>query len=299
MHMERMGKSSTHVATVTSPVVRRRELAALLRDLRLASGKTVEEVAGALLCSPSKVSRMETGQRAVSLRDIRDLCAFYGVTDPGQRDYLTDLAKGAKEHGWWQPYEIPASLATYVGLEADAVRISNYEPGVIPGLLQVPEYARAVHDRTLERPSDEAIDQMIEVRRGRQAILTRGDPPPPQFRAVVDEAALHRVVGSPAIMSAALEHVRDACDLPNVEIQILSYGAGAHPALDSTFVFLEFREPLTPVVYVEGLVGRVWLERPSEAERYERVFEYLQRLSLSGRESIDLIAKLAAEYNRQ
>ncbi|HEY3953004.1 MAG TPA: helix-turn-helix transcriptional regulator [Streptosporangiaceae bacterium] len=296
--MERMGKSSTQVATAPSPVVRRRELAALLRELRTEAGLTVEEVAGELLCSPSKVSRMETGQRTVSLRDIRDLCALYRVSDPALREHLTALAKSAKEHGWWQPYEIPSSLATYVGFEADAIRISNYEPGVIPGLLQTPEYARAVHDRTLDRPSDETIDQMIEVRSGRQAILTREDPPPPEFRAIVDEGVLHRVVGSPAIMGAALQYVLQACDLPNVGLRVLSYEVGAHPALDSTFVLLEFRDPLTPVVYVEGLVGRVWLERPQEAERYERVFESLRMMSLSDRDSVDLIAKFASEYKR-
>lgn len=281
-----------------SPVVRRRELGALLRDLRTSAGLTAEEVAERLLCSVSKVSRMETGHRAVSPRDIRDLCALYGITDPAQREHLAALAKGGKEQGWWRPYDLPDRFATYVGLEADALRISNYDPGVLPGLLQTPEYARAIHERTIERPDNAAIDELIEVRRGRQAILTRDEPPPPEFRGIVDEAALHRIVGSPAVMSAALEHVVHACDVPNVGIQVLSYEAGAHPALDSTFVLLEFRAPLPPVVYVEGLVGQVWLERPQDADKYKQVFERLQEMSLSVRDSVGRIAKLAAEYKR-
>jgi transcriptional regulator with XRE-family HTH domain len=295
--MERMGKSSTPVTTAPSPVVRRRELAALLRELRTDAGLTVEEVAEALLCSPSKVSRMETGQRTVSLRDIRDLVGLYKVS-AGLREHLTTLAKGSKEQGWWQPYDLPSSYATYVGLEADALRISNYDPGVVPGLLQTPEYARAVDEGTLEPLSDEGIDKRIEVLQGRQEILTRDEPPPPEFCGIVDEAALHRIVGSSTIMNAALERVIEVSELRDVGIQVLPYTAGAHPALDSTFVLLEFRDPLGPMVYVEGLVGRMWLESSEDVKRYKQVFESLQRRSLSERDSIRLMKKLAVEYKQ-
>lgn len=299
MRMERMGKTAPQVATAPSPVVRRLELGTLLRELRTEAGMTVEEVAGELLCSASKVSRMETGHRAVSPRDIRDLCALYRVSDPALREHLAALARGSKEQGWWQPYDLPSSLATYVGLEGDAIRISNYEPGVIPGLLETPEYVRAVADRTIPRLTDEEINKRVELRQGRQSILTREDPPPPEFRAVMDEAALRRVVGNPAVMAAALERVIDDCKLPNVGIQVLPYAAGAHPALDSTFVLLEFRLPVTHKVYVEGLVGQMWLERPEETKRYKQVFERLQKMSLSEHDSIDLIGKLVKEYKRQ
>ena len=299
MHMERMGKSSTQVATAQSPVVRRRELAALLRELRTEAGLTEEEVATELLCSPSKVSRMETGQRTVSLRDVRDLCDLYRVSDSTLREHLATLARRSKEQGWWQPFDLPSSLATYVGLESDAKRISNYEPGVIPGLLQTPEYIRAVHDRTIPRLSDEEIEKRVELRRVRQDILTREDStPPPEFRAIVAEGALHRVVGGPVLMAAALESVVRACESPNVRLQVLPYEAGAHPALDSTFVLLEFRDPLGPMVYVEGLVGQVWLESPQDGQRYKQVFDRLQDMSLTEQNSAALIAKLGKEYKK-
>jgi transcriptional regulator with XRE-family HTH domain len=286
------------VAGSGSPTVRRRELGALLRALRLEADLTIEQAAEQLLCSPSKVSRMETGHRSVSLRDIRDLCALYDVTEPAQRERLTALAEEGKVPGWWRPYDLDPGFATYVGLEAEAIRINNFEPGVVPGLLQRPDYARAIHDRTIPRPNDAEIDQLIEVRQERQTILTRKEPPPPEFWAVVDEAVLHRVVGSRAIMRAALQHVMDSCDLPNVGLQVLSYEAGAHPALDSTFVLLGLRDPLSPVVYVEGLAGQMWLEQPHDAERYGRVFEQLRMMSLSVSKSIDLIGKLIKEYGR-
>jgi transcriptional regulator with XRE-family HTH domain len=274
-----------------SPTVRRRELGALLRAMRGEAGMTVEQVADALLVSPSKVSRLETGHRGASPRDIRDLCNLYGVTDPAQRDHMAVLAREGKEQAWWQPYDLP--YATYVGLEAEATSISEFG-WVIPGLLQIPEYARAMHEGAMPRLSTAVIDQRIEVRETRHAILTRDDPP--QFSAVVDEATLHRVLGGPAVMAAQLDHVVEACAQPNVSVQVVPFSAGAHPALDSTFTLLEFALPVPGVVYVEGLVGQMYLERPQDVARYTQIFERLRTLALSQQQSLDLLAKQSKSF---
>jgi len=278
-----------------SPTVRRRELGALLRAMRTEAGMTVEQVAEALLVSPSKVSRLETGQRGASPRDIRDLSALYGVTDAALRDHLDALAKEGKEQAWWQPYDLP--YATYVGLEAEATTISDFESGVIPGLLQTPDYARAVHEANMPRLSPAVIERRIEARRTRQAILTRDDEPP-TLRAIADEAVLHRVVGGPAVMADQLDHVIQACDRPNVTVQVIPYTAGAHPALDSTFILLTFASPVPGVVYVDGLVGQVYLERPQDVERYTQIFDRLLTFALDERASMDLMAKLSTAYKR-
>lgn len=287
--------SAFHDAVSAAPRARRRELGALLRELRMGAGLTVQDVAEALLFSASKVSRLETGQRGASLRDIRDLCDLYHVTDPAQREHLAALAREGKTSGWWQPYDLPDNLATYVGLEADATRISVYQPGVIPGLLHTPDYARAIHEASLPRLSSPEIDRRIEVRLSRQAILTREDPLPPQYWVVIDEGALHRIIGGPAVMRAQLQRVIEATELPNVTVQILTYGAGAHPALDSTFILLEFHDPVPSVVYVEGLVGRVYLEQPQDTERYKKIFERLCLMSLGQRESKDFMTRLITQ----
>jgi len=276
-----------------SPTVRRRELGALLRAMRTEAGLTVEQVAEALLVSPSKVSRLETGHRGVSARDIRDLSELYGVTDPAMREHLDDLAKEGKRQAWWQPYDLP--YATYVGLEAEAVMISDFESGVVPGLLQTPDYARAVHEANMPRLSPAVIEQRIEVRRTRQSILTRDDEPP-KLRAIADEAILHRVVGGPAVMAAQLDHVIQACELPNITVQVIPYDAGAHPALDSTFILLMFAPPVPGVVYVDGLVGQVYLERPQDVQRYTEIFDRLLTFSLGEQASIDLMARVSATY---
>jgi transcriptional regulator with XRE-family HTH domain len=286
------------VPVARSPVVRRRELGVLLRNLRTDAGLTVEDVARQLLCSPSKVSRMETGQRAANQRDIRDLCQLYQVTE-SQRDHLIALAKAQKEHAWWQPYDLPFALATLVGLEAAATRMSDYDPGVAPGLLQTPEYARAIHEGSFPRLSDPEIGRRLEVLVNRQAVLTRVDPAPPQYRAVIDEAALHRVIGGPRVMAAQLEYVVRASEQPNVTVQILPYQVGAHPALDSTFILLDFLEPVPPVVYVEGLVGQLYLERSQDVERYDQIFERLQSISLTSQRSADLMRSISARYKKE
>jgi transcriptional regulator with XRE-family HTH domain len=280
---------------VSSPTVRRRELGALLRGLRADAGLTVEQVAESLLCSPSKISRLETGQRGASPRDIRDLCDLYRVTDRGQRDHLAELASEGRAQAWWQPFDLP--YATYVGLEAEAASIRNFAPGVFHGLLQTADYTRAVHEGGMPQLAPAVIEQRIVVLRGRQAILTREDPPPPQLWAIVDEAVLHRPVGGPAVMAAQLDHVMATCDLPNVTVQVIAYEAGAHPALNSTFTLLEFTGPAPGVVHVEGLVGQLYFERPPDVQRYQEVFDRLSGFALSEQRSVDLIAKIRAEFS--
>jgi transcriptional regulator with XRE-family HTH domain len=267
----------------------------MLRALRTEAGMTVEQVAESLLCSSSKVSRLETGQRGASARDIRDLSELYQI-DPGQREHLAQLAKEGRSQAWWQPYLLP--YATYVGLEAAATRIRDFEPGVFPGLLQTPDYARAVHESGIPRLSPAVIDTRIEERQVRQAILTRQDPHPPWLEAIMDEAVLHRLVGGPAVMTTQVRRVIGACELPNVSVRILPFRAGAHPALDSTFILLEFEEPVPDVVYVEGLVGSMYLERPQDVERYREVAERLSTISLSQQDSLDLMARMIAAYPR-
>lgn len=278
-----------------SPTVRRRELGALLRTMRTEAGMTVEQVAEALLVSPSKVSRLETGQRGVSPRDIRDLSDLYGVTDPALREHLAQLAREGRGQAWWQPFDLP--YATYVGLEAEATSISDFEPGVVPGLLQLPPYARAVHEAIIPGLGPSVIDQRLAERRTRQQILTRGKDAP-RLWAIMDEAVLHREVGGPEVMRAQLGHVIKVSAQANVTVQILPFDVGAHPALDSTFILLEFADPVPAVVYVEGLVGQVYLERPQDVDRYKQVFGRLRALSLSPEESIDLMAKMSKSYKR-
>lgn len=284
-----------------SPTLRRRELGTLLRKLRNEKGLTVDQVAERLLCSPSKVSRMETGQRGATLRDVRDLCQLYDVTDSAERDRLMALAREGRQQGWWQSYDLPYS--TYVGLEAEAVSVRDYDSAVVPGPLQTADYVRALHEaaipqRSVPELTPDIIDQRIEERLRRQKLLIRKDPAPLRFWVILDEAALHRVVGSAEVMKAQLLQLVEMSKLPNVNIQVIPYDVGAHPALDSTFNILDFDGPAPSIVYVEGLVGRIYLERPEDLDRYSRVFRVLSQMALSSEQSVELISKVSFQIGK-
>jgi transcriptional regulator with XRE-family HTH domain len=291
--IESLRKDATFVPEARSPTVRRRELGALLRRLRTEQGLTVEQAAGRLLFSMSKLSRMETGHGVATPRDIRDLCDLYGVADEAERDHMTHLAVEGRQPGWWQSYEL-SQFADYVGLESDAVSVKDYQSILIPGLLQTPDYARAVNEVVIPQPDPEKLGEQIEVRIRRQDRLRQN--PPLRFWVVLDEAALHRVIGGPAVMEAQLEHLVEISRLPNVTLQVISYSAGAHPAMDSTFNILEFAGSVPSVVYVEGLVGWVYMKRPRDIVRYEEVFERLCNIAFDPQASIELIKESAAQH---
>jgi transcriptional regulator with XRE-family HTH domain len=281
------------VPEVRSPTVRRRELGAILRALRNAQGLTVDQVAARLLCSTSKVSRMETGQRGATLRDVRDLCDIYGVTDPAQREHMTKLATEGRQQAWWQGFELDY-FSTYVGLEEEATSLRYYQSAAVPGLLQTPAYARAMHEAAIPELTSERIGRMIEVRLKRQQLLVRD--PPLNLWAVLDEAVLHRHVGGMPVMRDQLERLAEVAALPHVTIQVIPFSAGAHPAMESTFNILGFDPPATSVVYIEGLAGFMYQERPQDISRYEVVFEHLCTQALSPQESVELISEIGAKY---
>jgi transcriptional regulator with XRE-family HTH domain len=279
---------------VRSPTVRRRELGALLRALRTERGLTVEQVADRLLCSPSKVSRMETGHGIATPRDIRDLCDLYDVTDQAERDRMTTLAREGKRRAWWQSYDL--AYANYVGLEEAAVTISAFQSSVVHGLLQTADYARALGESSMPRLDPEQIDLHIEAKLTRQRVLTQANPP--SFAVVLDEAALHRLVGGRQVMAAQLAKILDTSVLPNVTVQVLPYERGAHPALEANFSVLELPDPAPGVVFVEGMIGSTYLDRPEDLKRYHDVFNRLQSIALNPRETADLFVNLVRTYER-
>ena len=258
-----------------SPTIRRRELGALLRSLRIERGWTAEQVAGQLGISTSKLSRLETGQRGASARDINALSDLYGISRD-DRERLLDLAREGKQRAWWQPLGLPYS--TYIGLEAEADVIRDYGLGIIPGLLQTEDYARAVVQAGDPELTPEAVEQLVQGRMTRQRLLSADNGP--RFEAVVDESVLHRIVGGPPVMQAQLERLVEVSALPKVTLRVIPYAAGALPAGNNKFIILSFAQPAVPdVVYVEGLTGDLFLEDPHDVEAYKATYRTLLRLA--------------------
>ena len=278
-----------------SPAVRRRELGALLRALRTERGWTVDHVAEQLRVSPSKVSRLETGQRGVSGEDIRDLCDLYEV-DGEQRERLTELAREGKQRAQWQPRGLPYS--TYVGLEADATSISDYGLGLMPGLLQTTDYARAVVRALVPGWVPDAVELRVGGRIARQQLLFSETPP--HFEVVLDESVLHRVVGSPAIMRTQLERLLELSALSNVTIQVIPYDAGALPSGTNKFIVLSFASAaVSDVVFIEGLTGDLYLDDPRDVEVYNLTFRKLVDLAADPERTREMIAAMIESYGAQ
>ncbi len=239
---------------------------------------------------------METGQRGATARDIRDLCDLYEVADPDERARLARLAAEGKQQGWWQAYDLFEFFDTYVGLEEAATTIRSFKSTTVPGLLQTADYARVIHEYGAPDFSPERINKLIEVRLTRQRALTKNSPL--RLWAALDEPVLHRLVGGYRVMRDQLRRIVEAAQMPNVTIQVVPFSAGAHPAMESSFDILEFDTAAPSVVYVEGLAGNMYLERPQDITRYEQSFERLRNVALSPKDSIEFIVEIAERYQR-
>ena len=276
------------------PTVRLRRLAAELRRLRTGAELSREDVEERTGINEATLYRIETARARPQRRTLVALLDLYGVTDPQRSDLLT-LSRSADHQGWLQPYhaELPEEYTAYISFEAEARSVRNYESLYIPGLLQTEDYARAVIVGGLPTATHTEVEQRVQARLERQALLTRDKPL--ELWAIVDEAAIRRIVGGHEIMQAQLTHIVEAAQAPNVTFQMIPYDKGAHPGMAGSFVHMGFNDPLDPeLVYVDSLAGDLFLEADADVRRYKLMFEHLQAAALSPRETSAELAKAAA-----
>jgi transcriptional regulator with XRE-family HTH domain len=277
-----------------NPTLRARRLALELLRRREAAGLTREEAARQLEWSTSTIFRIETGRSRPQPGNVKVLLELYGVTSP-ERDGLIRLAREARQPGWWHSFRdvLPNPYEVFIGLEAGAASIRNFEPVVIPGLLQTEEYARQMSrggPRELDRDD---IERRVQVRMERQRILTREDRP--RLWAVIDEAVIRRVVGGPAVMAEQLRHLIECAEQGKTTLQVVPFSAGAHAGTTGPFIILDFPEPTDPsVVYVETLAGDLYLEEHADVDRYTLAFDRLLAAALHPDDSVRLVQHAAA-----
>ncbi|MFE1950343.1 helix-turn-helix domain-containing protein [Streptomyces sp. NPDC059524] len=278
------------------PAVRRRKLGAELRALRVSAGLTSGEAARLVGWHQSKVSRIETGRSGVKPSDVLLLLDALEARDPRLRELLVALAGGddAGVQHWWHAYRglLPPSYRDFISLESQACRIRTLETSVVPGLLQTPEYARAVTRSVLAGTPERHIDALVEVRLARQDVL-RADPPL-ELTAVLDEAVLRRVVGGPGVLEGQLAWLVEAARLPHVRIQVLPFTAGGHIGLTGPFVVFSF--PNTSdldVVVLDHLTNSLYLERKEDLKAYAHAFDALLLHALPPDDSLEFIAQIA------
>jgi hypothetical protein len=278
------------------PTVRRMLLGAQLRRLRVEAGLTREQAAEAIRASAWKLHRLENGKVGFKDRDVADLVALYGVTDPVEVATFVTMAREANLPGWWTPYSdlLPQWFRAYVDLEAVAAQIRTYEGLFVPGLLQTEAYMRALMASTLRDRRPEEIDRRVALRLGRQRLLTRDDGP--LLWAVVDEAALRRPVGGTKVLRAQLERLIRATALPRVSLQVLPFEVGAHAAMVGAFSILRFADPELPdVVYLEHVTNATYLDNPSDVAAYAHIMASVGVRSAPPEQTANLLSELLAE----
>jgi transcriptional regulator with XRE-family HTH domain len=278
------------------PTVRRMLLGAQLRRLRTDKGLSREQAGEAIRASEWKIHRLENGQVGYKERDIVDLLSLYGVTDRDEVAAFLAAAREANEPGWWHHYNdvLPQWFRAYVDLESAATLIRAYEGQFVPGLLQTEGYMRAVVGGAYLGAAPEEVERRVTLRLTRQQLLTQENAP--RLWAVVDEAALRRPVGDRAVMRAQLQRLIDATKLPNVTLQVLPFGAGAHPGMVSAFSILRFPDRELPyVVYVEHLTSAIYLNKREDIDQYLHVMESLSVRSAPPDKTAGILGKILHE----
>ena len=282
---------------MSDPVEMRRALRLELRRLRNEAGHTQRQVADSMDWSASKVIRIENGQVAISVADLRALLAFYGVTSEKAVSELEELARNSKR----QPFEqykrsFPNDTVRYFEHERTAGTVRHFEPLVIPGLLQIESYTRAL--QAAYGVTQDRIDQVVDSRQDRQEVLSRSEPPPPHFVFLLDESAFWRAIGSPAIMERQLRHLIEVNRAPHIDVRIIPQSAGAYPGLLGSYVHIEFsgtQAGMSDVLYVESQLGDALYHEDSEIiELCLERFAEMEKIALDKTELEEFLTTLLA-----
>jgi transcriptional regulator with XRE-family HTH domain len=273
-----------------TPTVRLRRLATELRSLRTASGLTRDEIVERTGINAATLYRIEHARVRPQTRTLRTLLDLYGVEKQQQADLIA-LLRDARQRGWLHAYqsELPEHYTTYIGFEGEAQSVWNYESLFVPGLLQTEDYARAVIRGGLPQASRDEVERRVEVRMERQEVL--GNDNPLNLWSIVDEAALRREVGGPAVIQAQLRHLIEVCDLPHITFQVIPFNVGTHAGMPGSFALMQFAEAAIPdVIYIDSMAGELFLEEESDVRRYKLIFEHLRAVAASPDASRSLLA---------
>ncbi len=273
-----------------SPTIRQRRLARRLRELRVAAGLTHADAALVLGSAESKIGRIENAQSGIRLPDLRALLDAYGVADPGGRSEMELLARESKQKGWWSPYAdaVDSAYAAYIAVEWDASKLCSVETNIIPGLLQTPEYARALVRLQSPELTPAAVDARINLGQERRMVLTREHSL--QLRVVISESALAHRVGGPEVMKPQLESLIMDSRRQNIELRVLPQDDPMNACLFGPFVIMSFpASSEADVIYAESPTSTLCFEEEGDVETYATLFRRINTAAANAGKSRDLI----------
>jgi transcriptional regulator with XRE-family HTH domain len=258
------------------PTIYRRRLRNELRKAREAAGKTQRDVAAAMDWSQSKLIRIESGAVNISTNDLRALLSHYSI-DPVRADALVDVARAAREVPRWNLYKDVATpeYVAFLGYESSASIIRNFEPLLVPGLLQTEEYARTVLSIIFSRDTQK-VDPLVDLRVQRQELLVR--EPAPSLHFIIDEAVIRRVAGGRDVMRRQLRHLQNLVEYPNITIRIVPFEKGLYRRHRLPYWLFEFPDPEDgDILFVENPQGDYFVRESSpEEEDKDSPVHYLE-----------------------
>jgi len=266
--------------------------------MREAAGISRSDAGWEIRSSESKVSRMELGRVGFKERDVSDLLTLYGLDDGEERERLLALAREANNPGWWHRYGdvLPSWFHSYLGLEAAATLIRSYELQFVPGLLQTPDYVRAVVRLGRGLIPAEEVERRVALRVNRQEVLTR--PNPLRFWAVIDEAVLRRPIGGVKSMMMQLDSLIEWTYQPNITLQVMQFNSGGHAATGGAYSILRFPEQdLQDVVYIEHLTSALYLDKLEDLDQYTATMEALCVAAAQPHKTRDILAAVRKDYD--
>ncbi|WP_413100191.1 helix-turn-helix domain-containing protein [Streptomyces sp. Inha503] len=279
------------------PTPRRRRLGAELRRIREALGWTQEEAARRLgYQSLSTVSKIEKGVQGLKIQQLPHFFEVYQIDDPALREELRNLVRRAGEADWWQRYEgvVDDPLGDYLSLVESASSLFVFNPVAIHGLLQTPEYARAVTEGSRAWKTPEDIDRFVAMRQEHQKNMLERDPAL-KIWAVLPEGLLRQEVGGKAVMRAQIEHLIGLARTdPNITIQVLPYRTGAHAGMDGHFMLMSFPTG-RDLVCIESIRALLHLNEPDTVEVYRTTSDMLKSDALSQKASVPLLTTIAKD----
>ncbi|MDT0320472.1 helix-turn-helix domain-containing protein [Streptomyces millisiae] len=286
------------MAAPTGPTVRRMQLGWELKRLRDKAGFTLVQAVEGLTFSVSKLHRVENGLTALPrVEDLRELLDRYGVTDEDDVQFLIEIHRDSLKRGWWAQYRstMPSGMATFVGLESGARSLRAWQPDVVYGLLQTERYAREMFlaAKPVEETTTEFVERMVQLRVERKELITRQDAPVALW-AILDEAALRRVIGGPEVMREQYEEINRLAALDNVTVQILPSSTVTYRS-SFNFTLLEFEGRLPTVVQADAPEGSTVNDKDTTVWKFTRGFDALRAGALSPGETPMFLQRLARE----
>jgi len=271
-------------------VIRKRILGRRLRLLREEAGLTLEAAAPALDWSTSTLSCIETGQQAPNVHGVRSMLDLYDAGGAVWEELVT-LTREVRQKGWWRAYGIGDT--SFVGFETEATLEQDFTLDYVPGLLQTPDYARALFAASVLRRSPAELDNEVAVRMIRQQRLSSASDPI-QLVAVIDESVLHRPIGGADVLAAQLAHLLDVAQLDSVTLQVLPTSTIRRTAMGSGFIVLSFGDLGQPdMAYVEHALGALLLDKESDVATARLKFDQLRSEALNPADSVNLIRRAA------